>query len=409
MEGAFFMPGQKRVKTKYPGVYFNETTKKYDVKYNFKVYNPLTQKNDYKQKWSYNFMTLSEARSELAKLQSGGIKPEDKDITLQGAFELWKLKADTQNFSPVTIANTEDHMKMIYQFIHKDTKLKDITEEVYLQFCSDIKSHGYADETLHSMNATFRKLINLCYKKKLIKENILDYSDNLRTKKKEEYRLVEHEEFMQLQSYFRDNKFIRLGINNYPIYRFLVYLLYYTGMRIGEALALTFLDFEEFDYYRKNDPNKPKVRLVPSESDMGEHLQGMRVRVTKAYVSEIKLTKDPKNYKKRTIPIPGYVERLYYIEREKHLQRGGSLDDRVFNFTHGAASTMIKNACKKIGIPIINCHDFRHTYISNLISHNIPLPIIEKCSGDTQNTILLRYSHMFESDETLVLMALDDL
>lgn len=403
------MASQKRVSTKYPGVYFNETTKKYDIKYNYKVYNPLTKKNDYKQKWSYNFVTLTEARAELAKLQAGGIKPEDKDITLAGAFELWKLKADTQGFSPVTISNTEDHMKMIYQFIHRDTRLKDITEQVYLQFCSDIKNHGYADETLHSINATFRKLINLCYKKKLIKENILDYSDNLRTKAKETYRLIEHDEFMQLQAYFRDNKFVRLGVDNYPIYRFLVYLLYYTGVRIGEALALNYSDFEVFDYYRRNDPDKPQVRLVPSDNDIGKHLQGMRIRITKAYVSDIKLTKDPKNYKKRTIPLPGYVERLFIIQREQHLQNGGALEDKIFNFGHGAASSMIKNACKKINIPIATCHDFRHTYISNLIKNGVPLPVIEKVSGDTQATILKRYSHMFESDEVMVLLALQDL
>ena len=76
----------KRTKTKYTGIYFNENTKKYDVKYNYKVYNPVKQKNDYKAKWVYNLLTITEARAELAKLQTGGIKAEDKDITLSGAF-----------------------------------------------------------------------------------------------------------------------------------------------------------------------------------------------------------------------------------------------------------------------------------------------------------------------------------
>lgn len=404
------MATQKRKKTKHPGVYFNETTKKYDIKYNYKTYNPLTQKHDYKQKWKYNFLTFTEAKSELITLQKGGLAPEEKDITLSGAFELWKLKATTQGFSPVTISNTEDHMKMIYQFLDKDTRIKDISEQVYLKFCADIKAHKYSDETLHSVNATFRKLINLCYKKKLIRENVLDYADNLRTKTKEEYRLIEHDEFLQLQAYFRDGKFVRLGVNNYPIYRFLVYLLYTTGMRIGEALALQYDDFEEFSYYRKDDPEKPKVRLVPSSDDAkGKHLQGMRVKVTKAYVSEIKLTKDPKNYKKRTIPLPDYTERLFIEQRAKHLQEGGTLQDKIFNFGHGAATSMIKNACTKINIPIATCHDFRHTYISNLIKNGVPLPVIEKVSGDTQQTILKRYSHMFEQDEVMVLDALGNL
>lgn len=113
----------KRTKTKYPNIYYNENTKLYDVKYNYKVYDPLTQKNKYKAKWKYNLSSLAEARGELAKLQTGTNKAEDKDITLQGVFDLWKNKAGGQNFSPVTIRNTEQQMKMIYQFLPKETNI----------------------------------------------------------------------------------------------------------------------------------------------------------------------------------------------------------------------------------------------------------------------------------------------
>lgn len=78
----------KRTKTKYTNIYFNEQSKLYDVKYNYKVYNPHTKKNDYKSKWVYGIATIGQAQSELAKLRANGPKPQDKDITLQGAFEL---------------------------------------------------------------------------------------------------------------------------------------------------------------------------------------------------------------------------------------------------------------------------------------------------------------------------------
>lgn len=73
----------RRTKTKYKNIYYNESTKRYDVKYNFKEYDPITQKNRYKAKWKYNLRTISEAKEELAKLQTGKIIPEDKDITLE--------------------------------------------------------------------------------------------------------------------------------------------------------------------------------------------------------------------------------------------------------------------------------------------------------------------------------------
>lgn len=398
----------KRTTTKYKSIYFNESTKKYDVKYNFKEYDVKTGKNKYRAKWVYNLNTLTEARQELAKLQTGQVKADDKDITLEGAFELWKIKAQGQDYSPVTINNTTQQMSMIYQFLPASTKLKDIDEEVYYKFCSDIRKHGYADETLYSINATFRKMINLAHKKRLINDNVLNYADNMRTKQKEDYRVVSKEEFDEIDKYFKENEFWRLGVNNYPKYRLLFNLLYYCGLRIGECIALTYADFEEFSYYKKFE-EKP-VRIAPSsESAKEKHLQGMRVRVVKAYVSDIKLTKSPKNFKKRTIPLSPALERLFMRIKEEHLMKGGDLNDKIFTWEHGACASMLEKACKALNLPKYTCHEFRHTFISNLIKNGVPLPVIEKVSGDTQATILKRYSHMFESDEVMILSALQNL
>ena len=398
----------KRTTTKYKSIYFNESTKKYDVKYNFKEYDVKTGKNKYRAKWVYNLNTLTEARQELAKLQTGQVKADDKDITLEGAFELWKIKAQGQDYSPVTINNTTQQMSMIYQFLPASTKLKDIDEEVYYKFCSDIRKDGYADETLYSINATFRKMINLAHKKRLINDNVLNYADNMRTKQKEDYRVVSKEEFDEIDKYFKENEFWRLGVNNYPKYRLLFNLLYYCGLRIGECIALTYADFEEFSYYKKFE-EKP-VRIAPSsESAKEKHLQGMRVRVVKAYVSDIKLTKSPKNFKKRTIPLSPAPERLFMRIKEEHLMKGGDLNDKIFTWEHGACASMLEKVCKALNLPKYTCHEFRHTFISNLIKNGVPLPVIEKVSGDTQATILKRYSHMFESDEVMILSALQNL
>ncbi len=398
----------KRIKTKYKNIYLNQKTGKYDVKYNYKTYNSLKQKNEYKSKWIYSLASLSEAKAELAKLQAGQMKAEDKDITLQGILELWKVKAQGQNFSPLTVKNTEQYMNMIYQFLPAGTRLKDITEDGYYKLLADCRSHGYSEETLHSINATFRKMINHAYKKKLIEENILVYADNIKTRQKEDYRVINKEEFDRIDDYFKNNGYWRLGINNYPKYRLLVNILYYCGLRIGEALALTYDDFEVFDYGRRAGERNPwTARSGESAEDF--YQQGMRIRVTKAYVTEMRLTKDPKNLKRRTVPLASAPECLYMEIREEHLLSGGSMEDKIFTWGHSACNMAIGNACRKLNLPEYNCHEFRHTYISNLIKRGVPLPVIEKVSGDTQQTILSRYSHMFEQDEILVLMALESL
>ena len=152
------------------------------------------------------------------------------------------------------------------------------------------------------------------------------------------------------------------------------------------------------------------MRIAPSsESAKEKHLQGMRVRVVKAYVSDIKLTKSPKNFKKRTIPLSPAPERLFMRIKEEHLMKGGDLNDKIFTWEHGACASMLEKACKALNLPKYTCHEFRHTFISNLIKNGVPLPVIEKVSGDTQATILKRYSHMFESDEVMILSALQNL
>lgn len=397
----------KRTKTKYKSIYYNENTKKYDVKYNYKEYSVKDGKNVYKAKWAYNLNTISEAKSELARLQTAGVKVDDKDITLSGALELWNIKALGQNFSPVTIKNTNNFMEMIYKFIPSNTKLKDIDEDVYFKFCADIRANGFSEETLFSLNTTFRKIINHAFKKKLITENFLLYTDNMKTKRKEDYRIITKEEYDLIDNYFKDNKCIRKGQNTYKKYRFMYNLLYYTGLRIGEALALTYNDFEEFSYYKKG---AEPLRIAPSSTATEQaHLQGMRVVIDKAYVSREKLLKDTKNYKKRTIPLSPSTERLYMRLKEEHKNNGGSLEDKIFSYDYSTYNSTIKKACEKLELEPCSCHSFRHTFISNLIKKNIPLTVIEKVSGDNQNTILKRYSHMFESDEVMILTALQDL
>ena len=85
--------------------------------------------------------------------------------------------------------------------------------------------------------------------------------------------------------YFSENEFYRLGVNNYPKYKLLVNLLYYTGMRIGEVIALTYEDF-----------------LAYSKTPCGKK-EYMRVNVTKSYNSVYKLLKGTKNQNTDIYPI----------------------------------------------------------------------------------------------------------
>ena len=401
----------KRTATKHKSIYFNESTRMYDVKYNFTVYDVTTKKNKYCQKWVYGIGTISEAKKVLADLVQNGVKEKDKEITLEGAFEFWKKYAERKPLSLITIRNTTQHYNVIIKYIPKDTKIKNLNEDIYLDMMAACRKDKYSEESLHSINATFRKFINLLYKKKMISNNFLLQADNYETKTKQDYRLITPEEYEQLDDYFAKGGFIRNGVDNFKEYRLLIAILYFCGLRIGECLALTYDDIEAFDYRKKQEQKGIWVHV--SDKDLEQkNLQGKRLIVNKAYVTKTKQIKETKNKKVRTIPINeridyllGHINKSYEYQTNPQARK-----QRMFPWSDGAVNDTLERACKKLGIePKITCHSFRHTYISNLIRLGVPLPTIEKVSGDNQETILKRYSHMFEQDERLVLAALQNL
>ncbi len=396
----------------YKGIYFNETTKKYDVKNNFKVYDPQTGKNTYKQKWSYNHRTLEDAKNALAMLRNNGVKPVDKEITLDGIHQIWIVYVQSEGMSEKTIKNTENQLKIIYEFLPKDTKLKNITEDVYDKLFVMLRakelSNGnhYSEETLHSLNACLHKLLKLAWRRGLITENPLDRATRKKFRVKKEIKkggekIVTKEEFQAITDYFEQNKFVRNGVDRYKGYNALVRFLYFTGCRIGEALAVTYADLLRvktdkdgketitvFDY--PDNEADGEVDIVEVNIDKVRLASG----ATETYAHRAEIRHETKNKKDRTIPL-NLVECMFYIEYWWEECGRPDYSTRIFDWTDSNARAMIQKACEETGIRKHTCHDFRHTFISNLMADpNVSLADVEALSGDTQETILARYSHM---------------
>lgn len=306
-------------------------------------------------------------------------KHNKTEVTLEKAYQLWLIKAQVYNFSPKTIKNTESYMKMLYNYVCKETKIKDITSDTYERLMLCIRNHGYSQETIYNINATLRKLIRLCYRKQLLPINILNTMDNIRVFPKNNYRIISSVEFFQLLQYFKTHHFIRLGEDCYVKYSFLFCLLYYSGIRLGECLALQYDDFENTDCFK--------------------------VHITKSYLNDFKIIKVTKNFKNRSIPLCADVQSLFLALKKAHYLNHGKATDRIFKLSNTSCNIMLQKACKTLGLPLYHCHEFRHTFISNLMRNFVPLPVISYVSGDMQETILKRYSHMHTHDEQLILKA----
>lgn len=146
-------------------------------------------------------------------------------------------------------------------------------------------------------------------------------------------------------------------------------ILFYTGIRSGELLALTPADILSS---KRIDINKNYAKIKGKEMFLEP--------------------KTPKS--KRCISIPDflyndiceYISKLYGIKN----------DDRIFNFQSSLLEKNIKIISESIGLKPIRVHDLRHSHASMLIELGFtPLEIAERLGHESVKTTLDTYSHLY--------------
>ena len=151
-------------------------------------------------------------------------------------------------------------------------------------------------------------------------------------------------------------------------------LLYWTGMRVGELLALT-----------------------PSDINIKTH----EIRISKTYrrYHKADFISDPKTRKsKRTISLnPSLTKEIsFYLRSKRHIHP----HSRIFPFTTNKLTYDMKITCKKTGVKRIRIHDLRHSHASLLIEMNVtPLLICERLGHEKVETTLNIYSHLYPNKQ----------
>lgn len=145
--------------------------------------------------------------------------------------------------------------------------------------------------------------------------------------------------------------------------------LFYSGMRVGELLALTPAD------------------ILPDH----------KIRIEKTFVvvkgeQFIQTTKTEKS--NRTIDIPEFLckEITEYISKLYGIRD----DDRIFMFTRSALTKGMERAAKRAGLDKIRIHDLRHSHASLLISMGYSIKqISERLGHESVKTTLDTYAHIY--------------
>lgn len=358
--------------------------------YNFRVYiNSSDGKKIQRQK--NGFKTKKEAKEAERKLiienekslEELSLKKQENNII--SFMSLWdeynsfiKLKLKPNSYRSVRnriVIHILPYFKD-YQDIN-DIKAKD-----YVKWQEKIDEKNFKYTYRKSLHNAMVTLLNYGIKFYDLKENIASKVGNFKNNKS----VFKNVNFWTFEEYQR---FIGVVDNNLD--KLLFKTLYFTGMRIGECLALTWKDL--MDNYINID------KTISKEKINGERV--ITSPKTKSSIRKILIDDELKNN---------------LLNYKKYCEKKIAFDEKWFIFgdlTPLSQTTIERhknNYCDKAEVKKIRIHDFRHSHAPLLISSGVPITVVQTRLGHSDPSITLQtYSHMFPNDDLKAVEAINAL
>lgn len=218
---------------------------------------------------------------------------------------------------------------------------------------------GYSPAYLKRMNNLLVAVLNYAVRYHNLRENPCHLAGSMGKRGR---RIIT---FWTKDEYFSFIKVID-DITRYTMFQ----VLYYTGMRIGELLALTYGDLDL----------ESKIIHINKTATF----KGGNVIITSP--------KTEKSTRDVTVPallvddLQDYMSKIYSY----------SVEDRVFPYTKSILYNALNTGCEKSGVKRIRIHDIRHSHASLLIDMGVsPLLISERLGHEKVETTLNTYSHLY--------------
>lgn len=391
------MAKKSQTKTKYAGVYKNTNNGMYY--FATKVKQEDGSFKSIKSKSIYDSPIV--CYGDLIKLKEGNTSVLEKEIPIQVTPTINISKPETKLKPFVDVAEEWiDSYK---------SKTKKQTAHVIEVVCRDVLFGQFKDSSINFLceNKTiisFKQLLSdkpvgNAYRNRVlfIYKSIIEYSYYSNYISQKEYGLVkllltpfkEVSETKPSKRKKREKFFYTLEEFEFFVQFFdkekelqtLLYLLFYGGFRIGEALALTIDDIDfELGF------------VVVSKSQ----LQNGEISTTKT-ANSIRRVYLPKSVLKRL---------KTYITRAK-------IKDKLFTINYFNLVLKLKEYSKAVNVDYLNPHGYRHSCCSFLFQkykeHNIAIDFKQVADhlGDKVDTVLNVYYHIYGSEKTKIIDLID--
>ena len=261
-------------------------------------------------------------------------------------------------------------LKILPYFGNK--RVNDITAADIRQRQNELIKMGYSPTYLKTINNQLSAIFNYAVRYYDLKSNPCVKAGSMGKSKAEEMDFWTGEEF---------RKFIDSVMNKRLSYMAFM-TLYWTGMRMGELLALNPKDI---------DLEKRTISITKSYQRLGKK-------------DVITPPKTPKSKRVITIPeflaadIKDYMDSLYDLQE----------NDRLFPITKYYLEHEMQRGIKESGVKRIRVHDLRHSHASMLIELGFsPLEIANRLGHEKVETTLNTYAHLYPNKQTKLAERLD--
>ena len=280
------------------------------------------------------------------------------DITFANLTEAYlddmkhRLKASTMETKTTLIMQ---HVKPFFA----DFEIKNITPLIVRTWQSKLLKSSYSKTYIKTINNQLSAILNYAVKYYHLPSNPVHVAGTIGKKKSDEMNFWTLEEF---------NQFISVvdGLLELTVFN----TLYYSGMRIGELLALTLndLNFEE---------------------------NVININKTYSMVKGQEYITDPKTPKgNRFICMPTHVMDLLgkYIKTLYRLKN----TDRIFTIPRSKPGKWMKKYCELSNVKLIRLHDLRHSHASLLINLDVNIMTIsDRLGHENTQTTWDTYGHLY--------------
>ncbi|MCY8413441.1 tyrosine-type recombinase/integrase [Bacillus spizizenii] len=348
---------------------------------------PVTGRRRRKTRMAKTKKEAEELYIALKHKYNSGLQPSQRNLSFNEVIDIYldncKLH-NKPNYYQIQLYTIDKHITP--HFINSN--IKKLTHTEIRLFQKQLIDTGLSNKTVNNIMIILKKLFDTAINEKIIDVNPCDGVPNLSIPKKQ----------MKFWTPEQFKAFIKLiDKNEEQLFKIFYTVAYFTGMRCGELLALTWNDIDsvrkEINVYKSLSFIKGEYKITPPKTKNSNRRISINTKLLEMLLEWKEKQKD-------------------ILEK---LQVSSSENTFIFQYKESPAnkdifSRKIKTICARGEVEPIRLHDLRHSHVALLIHQREDyITIKERLGHASIKTTIDVYGHLFPNKQKETADKLDEL